>query len=347
MFVLQLMHHFFKRVVVTRVFCLVFLPLILSAKKNINGSAVNTCPDSAHYPKPDTGKKRVDRVTNREFNAIYQQNLRTSSAGQEFFDPHKTLLVADLSPNFVLINTPKLPFFFVADARVNIRLFASHGDPVKSPSYMPGGTLYFRTNNDYYNPGFLSLSYTHHSNGTEGPTLNPDGTVNIDSGKFTTNFYTLTYHTGKRTDRQDIIINRYDALGLELHSALFGLGYAHGLAGKYGFVRINGDWLYNIARASADPIDPDKKTFGNWQRIEFQFTYIADQVYDYSAADLKKRLNVTLNYYYQFPFMQNVSFLVGAGYRGQDPYNIFFRDSYPYVTIGFSSGLTFNMKSRQ
>jgi hypothetical protein len=341
------MHLFFKQVVAIPVSCLLLLPLTLRAKKKFTERALTLHPDSSRSPKPDTGKKRVNRVTNKEFNAIYQQNLRTSSAGQEFFDLHKTLLVADLSPNFVLINTPKLPFFFVADARVNIRLYASHGDPVRSPSYMPGGTLYFRTNNNYYNPGFLSVSYTHHSNGTEGPTLNPDGTVNVDSGKFTTNFYTLTYHFGKRTDKQDIIINRYDALGLELHSALFGLGYSHGLKGKYGFVRINGDWLYNIAKATEDPIDPDKKTFGNWQRIEFQFTYIADQVYDYSAADVKKRLNVTLNYYYQFPFMQNVSFLVGAGYRGQDPYNIFFRDSYPYITIGFSSGLTFNMKSKQ
>jgi hypothetical protein len=340
------MRFFIKQVVSVLVFYAVSTPLKLWAKPGSERPLCHIHSDSAKRFKPDTGTKRVHRVTNKEFNAIYEQNLRTSSAGQEFFDPNKTLLVADLSPNFVLINTPKLPFFFVADARVNLRLFASHGDPVKSPSYMPGGTLYFRANNDYYAPQFFSASYTHHSNGIEGPTLNPNGSVNVDSGKFTTNFYTLTYHFGKRTDVQDKIINRYDAIGLELHSALVGLGYAHGLAGKYGFVRINGDWLYNIARATPDPIDPDKKTFGNWQRFEFQFTYIADQVYNYSVIDLKKRLNVSLNYYYQFPFMQNVSFLVGAGYRGQDPYNIFFQSSYPYVTIGFSSGLTFNMKSR-
>ena len=139
-----------------------------------------------------------------------------SSAGQEFFDPNRTLLVADLAPNFIIFNTPKLPFFFVATARVNLRLFDSHGDPVKSPSYMPGGTLYFRINGDYYNPHFLSVAFSHESNGTEGPTLNPNGTINTDSGKFSTNYYVLTYNTGKRTDKGNLIINRYDALGVRL-----------------------------------------------------------------------------------------------------------------------------------
>jgi len=321
-------------------FCCFYLlsPGHLSAKNHLIAIADTSAPK-----KTDTGLIRARRITNREFNAAFQQNLAISSAGQEFFAPQKTLLVADLAPNFVLINTPKLPFFFVANARVNLRLFASHGDPVKSPSYMPGGTLYFRMNRDYYNPQFFSLSYTHHSNGIEGPTLNPNGTINTDSGKFTTNFYTLTYHTGKRTDINNLIINRYDAIGLELHGYLVGLGYAYPLKGKYGFVRVNGEWLYNIARATPDPVDPGKKVYGNWQRFDFQFTYIADKIYNYNSLDLKKRLNVSLKYYYQFPFMQNVSLLGGVGYRGQDDYNIFFQNSYAYATLGVAAGLSFNM----
>jgi hypothetical protein len=61
----------------------------------------------------------------------------------------------------------------------------------------------------------------------------------------------------------------------------------------------------------------------------------------YNAFNLKKRLNVSLKYYYQFPFMQNVSFIVGGGYRGQDDYNIYFEDSYAYVQFGIASGLNF------
>jgi len=319
-----------------------FFPCVLQAQ-----SFVKPAGDSSSVDGPAGGKILEHRYTNREFNEIFEQNLRTSFAGNEFFAPRATILVADLAANFVLINTPKLPFFFVANARVNLRLFAAHGDPVQSPSYMPGGTLYLRTNNDYYHPRFLSLAYTHHSNGVEGPTFNRNGTVNTDSGKFTTNFYTLTYHTGKRIDKPGLVVNRYDALGLELDGYLVGLGYIPALRGKYGFVRVNGEWLYNIAHAIADPADNNKKTFQNWQRIDFQFTYIADKYNNYSAADLKKRLNVYLKYYYQFPFMQNVSFLIGAGYRGQDEYNIFFNNSYAYLTFGFAEGLSFNMHPKE
>src|SRR5260221_1876368 len=146
---------------------------------------INSGTDTALLLQPDWGKTKTYR-TNKKFNEAYLQNLPPSTAGQEFFDPQRTLLVADLTANFVILNTAKLPVFFVASARVNLRLLADNGDPVKSPSYMPGGTIYFRINGDAYNPRFLSISYTHHSNGVRGPTLNPDGTFNTDSGKFTT-----------------------------------------------------------------------------------------------------------------------------------------------------------------
>jgi hypothetical protein len=180
---------------------------------------------------------RQKRITNREFNDIYTQNLKPATFGNEYGDPNKTLLTSDLVGNFVLVNSPKLPFFVVATPEISVRLLAAFGSPVKSPSYMPGLVVYFRVNNDIYNPKFFSVAYNHHSNGIEGPTANPNGTINVDSGKFTTNFYTFLYHTGHRTDGENLITNSYVAVGTELHAALIGLGYAHVLEGKYaGYV---------------------------------------------------------------------------------------------------------------
>lgn len=321
----------------------IFIAVLYLLCFNKTAAAYANSADSSSSHKTDS-IKTAGYLLNKKFNNIYTQNLRPATFGQEFFDPRKTLLVSDLAANFLLVSDPKIPVFFVATFRVNLRLFSAFGSPVKSPSYMPGGSLYFRLNNDVYRPRFFSVAYSHHSNGIEGPTLNPDGTFNTDSGKFTTNFYTFTYHIGKQTNKGNLLINQYDALGLELHSALLGLGYSHALKGKYGFVRVNGSWIYNISRATDDPTDEDrKKNFKNWQRLQFDFSYIADKYDDYSSIDLKKRLNVSLKYYYQFPFMENVSFLVGAGYRGQDELNIFFQDSYPYVMAGVAAGLSFGL----
>ncbi|MDN3550901.1 hypothetical protein [Mucilaginibacter aquaedulcis] len=282
------------------------------------------------------------RLINNAFDDIFVQNLRASEGGNDYFNKVKTLLTADLQPNFILFSTPKSRFFAVFTPRVKIRLLDSRGAPVKSPSFMPGLTVFYHLNDDTYKPKFLSFGYSHHSNGVRGPSLNPDGSFNRDSGKFTTNFYTLTYYTGKRVDKKDLIINRYDNVALEVHAGLFGLGASEGLKDHYGFIRVNGSRMYNFAKAYEDPLVKGKKTYKNWQQVRFDFTYIADKYDNYSAADIKKRLNVSLRYYYQFPFMPSAALMFGGGYRGQDDYNQFFEDSYGYITIGLASSLAFS-----
>jgi hypothetical protein len=317
----------------------------LSAGKSIAAEAVknsDTIIVQGTRIVQDTITSRIAwRLINRDFNDIYVQNLRSSFFGQEFFQPIKTQLVADVVANFVIYNTPKSRLFVNAFTRVKIRLMSTPGAPVKSPSYMPGIQLFYRLNHDVYNPQFLSGGYTHHSNGVRGPTLLPDGNFNVDSGKFSTNFYTLNYTVGKRTDTKDMIINQYKTIGIELHSGLFGKGAAQGLPGRYGWVRVNGTYMLNLARAYEDPIKKDARLFANWQRLQFDFTYIADKYENYKAFDFKKRLNVSLKYYYHLPFLRDVSVMAGGGYRGQDDYNISFQSSYGYGMIGLASGLSF------
>jgi hypothetical protein len=307
------------------------------------------CTASAQIDPPPTGahtdtvanKELATRIINQNFDNIYLQNARVATFGNEYGNPIPTQLVADLTGNFVLFATPKSRFAFIFNPRVKLRLLNTPGAPVKSPSYMPGGTLYFRVNRDDYRPSFLALSYSHHSNGVRGPTLNTNGTFNTDSGKFTTNFYTLAYTHGHRVDRTNTISNRYETLGLELHSGLFGLGYSEALKNNYGFVRLNGSWMYNLAKARADAIKPNSRTFNNWMRFQVDFMYIMDTYSTYNFTDVRKRLNISGTYYYQFPFMQNVALMAGGGYRGQDEYNIFFQNSYAYFTLGVAAGVSF------
>jgi len=307
---------------------------ILFSNKSIAQPNFNSLKDSS-----DTA--RSTRYINREFNNVYLQNARLSTFGNEYGNVLPTQLVADLVGNFVVFNTAKSHFSFIFNPRVKLRLLATQGAPVKSPSYMPGGTLYMRTNANYFKPSFLSLSYSHHSNGIRGPTLNPDLTFNRDSGKFTTNFYTLTYTHGKRVDKDNLIANQYKSLGLEVHAGLFNLGYSKALKDQYGFVRLNGSYLYNLTRAYTDEVDATKRTFNNWMRLQVDFQYILDKYNHYSIAQVNKRLNINAIYYYQFPFMKNVALMAGGGYRGQDDYNIFFQDSYGYFTVGLAAGVSF------
>ena len=280
---------------------------------------------------------------NSAFNQIYRENLPAAFYGNEYGNPTHDLLTADIIPNLVLLSSDHSRFFFVVTPRIQLRLLSQYHSPVKSPSYMPGGSLYTRLNNDDTHPKFLSLSYSHHSNGQEGPTLDTAGNFNLDNGKFTTNFYTLNYYFGNRhiSDVAATIQSAY--IGLEIHSGLFNTGYSRQLAGKYGFVRTNGSWFYDLMSDRHDHSDH----YLNHHRVRIDFSYIWDRLYDYPIGDLRKRLNVSVKYYYQFGFMENVALTVGGGYRGQDPYNIYFQSNYPFIAVGIASGVAFDMRKKR
>lgn len=287
----------------------------------------------------DTTQKQK---SNLAYDGIYRQNIAPGFFGNEYGNPIHDLLVADLNPNVVLFHSRNSRLFFLFSPRVKLRLLSAYHSPVKSPSYMPGGTLFFRFTDNTAKPKFLSIAYSHHSNGQEGPTLDATGNFNREDGKFTTNFYSLNYYFGKRMVNDTVSRSQYSFIGVELHTGLFNTGFSEQLTGKYGFVRANGSWMYDLMYDRHNTSD----MYQNHQRLQAQFTYILDQDYDYQITDLRKRLNISLKYYYQFGFMDNVAFTIGAGYRGQDDYNIYFQDSYTYVALGIAYGVSFDLQKK-
>jgi hypothetical protein len=80
-------------------------------------------------------------------------------------------------------------------------MFLERSVPVKTPSYMPRVTVY-----RFFHPeqslieksvaSYASLTVSHHSNGQAGPFRNADGTINHESGNFSTNFVDAAYVGG-------------------------------------------------------------------------------------------------------------------------------------------------------
>lgn len=314
----------------------IILPVLCCFYLTLNGLA-----QSRTVTLDSTTKKKQE--LNTAYNSVYRENLPATFFGNEYGMPDKTLLAADINPNIVLLSSSKSRFFFLFSPRVQLRLFSAYHSPVRSPSYMPGGTLFSRLNNDPSHPKFLSLGYSHHSNGQEGPTLDSTGNFNRTNGKFTTNFYTLNYYFGKRQVTENLAQIQSAFIGIEIHTGLFNTGFSKQLTGKYGFIRTNGSWFYDFMSDHSGTSDH----YSSHQRLWFDFTYILDKVYDYQITDATKRLNISVKYYYQFGFMQNVALMIGAGYRGQDPYNIYFQDNYPFVAIGIASGLAFDLHKKR
>ncbi|MEJ7779897.1 MAG: hypothetical protein WKF68_09905 [Daejeonella sp.] len=279
---------------------------------------------------------------NLSFNSIYRQNANSGFFGNEYGNKIRSTLVADVNPNVVLLSSKDSRFFALISPRVKLRLLDARKSPVRSPSYMPGAKVYFRIGDNVMRPDFFSLAYSHHSNGQDGPTLDSAGNFNRGEGKFTTNFYTLDYAIGKRKVNSATAQSHYSSIGIELHTGLFNKGYSKELDGNYGFVRINGSWNFDMLKGRSG-----NEKYDSHQRLHARFTYIADRYENYDLVNFRKRLNATIQYSYQFGFMDNVAFALGAGYRAQDDYNIYFEDSYSFVSVGIVYGVTFDLDKKR
>ncbi len=113
--------------------------------------------------------------------------------------PH-LIFEGSIAPPFFLVS-PSNNFAIVAIPKVVLRMYLERSVPVKTPSYMPRVTVY-----KFFHPeqslieksvaSYASLTVSHHSNGQADPFRNSDGTINHESGNFSTNFVEPAYVRG-------------------------------------------------------------------------------------------------------------------------------------------------------
>ena len=93
------------------------------------------------------------------------------------------ILSADIIPQFISASS-RLPFTIQLTARYKVRIFhndIAQGDsslPVRTPSFMPGATVYAPLGKVYegkLNINYVGLAFFHHSNGQDGNAFKSNG----------------------------------------------------------------------------------------------------------------------------------------------------------------------------
>jgi hypothetical protein len=124
----------------------------------------------------------------------------------------------------------------LVNPKVQLRMEGGESAPVKTPSFKPRITYFFWRNRDFVSERefrYYSVMLSHYSNGQSGNFYRPDGTVNTDSGNFSTNFFefagydisqirylpewkkvSVTWHPG--FNREDNLDDQYETLKVEL-----------------------------------------------------------------------------------------------------------------------------------
>ncbi len=266
---------------------------------------------------------------NTDFIQLYKENAALSyiSPRGELGAPGKFVINGRLTTTYMLLATEKLPIAFAVVPDFTVKVKEERSAAVRTPSFKLGGTLFVRLDRSVPDYKYASLTFTHHSNGQDGTALNPDGSINTNNGNFTTNYLTLAYHFG--TDFNKHKNSGYYSLnhkaGLEWHKWF---NYEKAMKDDYGFTRI----IYNCSLRSYHPEKED------W-RLNAEINYALNPMKEYELNAIKKRLNAELSFHYSFPFMNNAFLMMAAGYYGEDPYNIYYRDKYSYFRFGISSGI--------
>lgn len=254
--------------------------------------------------------------------------------------------------------------------------------PVRTPSYMPGASLLIpishsplkkarnytsagELDNGYRDLHYLGVSVFHHSNGQDGREINPDGQYNTYNGNFSTNFVEGAYHFNLRKRLRDV--SPFDCPNREYpvgYRDYFGkIGYEQhfssneALPGRYGRKRVNVSfgWLkvdnyrFSVGSKKIAGLRKDKMQVGQCYRKErnrFQFNLTANiDALDSGHGALHQRINVDFGYFKRI-LGGNTAAFVMAGYYGNDPYNVYFENSYPFLRAGLALGFfTFTNKT--
>ena len=267
-------------------------------------------------------------LCNKQYSDIYKENgdLSYISPRGELAGPVKYIINGRITRTYIILAVPELPVAFAMVPDFTVKVIDDKSSGVRTPNLKLGGTFYFRLSQSVKNYKYATLKFTHHSNGQDGEALNMDGTINTRTGNFSTNYLTVGYNFGNRTKPLNSIyytLNHYG--GFEWHKWF---NYEKALTHDYGFTKV----LYEF---SLRRYVQQKE---NW-RANIGLNYAVNAMTNYDAFAIKKRLNVEASFNYSFPFMNNVFLMAAAGYYGEDPYNIYYRNKYSYLRLGISTGL--------
>ncbi len=288
----------------------------------------------------------IRHQVNSDFNELYLQNSDISFVTFPYSQigmDNLTMLTANLVPHYFVF--PKQwRIGLTLTPQIRIRIWDARSYPIKTPSFIPHATMYFKLNLNKASYKYLSLRIAHHSNGQDGAPRNPDGTVNLRTGNFNTNYIEAAANFGSQLPEG----NHYYKLGLELHSGLLGILDEPAFRDQFGKIRINfrtsGTKYINLITTrlfKKRRNDPTIYKQELWRTV-FDGMVIIDKNVN---IEWYQRFNAELKVYRKIKNSPNTAWFFSAGYLGHDYYNVYFLHHYPIIRLGLAAGTGFLYKN--
>lgn len=251
--------------------------------------------------------------------------------GEGFGNIEPLVYEVSFAPTFYL-GVKQLPDWgFVFIPQILLRMYDQYSHPVRTPSYMPRGTLFYHFANAQTNKNdrFVFLTVGHHSNGQDGSFFQADSTtINTHDGSFASNYVAAGYEFVSENKRSFTPVN-----ALRLTSAYYFIVNPT-IRNMYGRLRLLADMESTLIL----PNEMKNIFSGTASRSKLsgtmQLGWIGLEMIDAKPFDFKRLIfNYTLSY--QPAFINDVS-LFTRFYYGQDYYNINLGRTLTTLQFGFS-----------
>ena len=242
-------------------------------------------------------------------------------------------------------------FMIELSSNIDIRIIPQFSGPVRTPSFMGGGRLYFLIGNNKEKilaTGFKKfhnfyLGYYHYSNGQDGATLTADTQIpaeflyineghalNVYNGSFGTNYVNFGYnyyfeHTaGSNAHWHNVNLDS------ELHTN----GVDPDLEGYFSRLKLGLNYSIISLKPSQDPIVECEE----FRRFKFHLEYRPLNTGLLPNHNFFSDISSSITYFFKLPLSNFTAWYLQAGYQGSDDYNIFLEDKNVYFQIGIATG---------
>ncbi|MCF6364852.1 MAG: hypothetical protein L3J35_01490 [Bacteroidales bacterium] len=232
----------------------------------------------------------------------------------------------NLIPNFTIRTNKDARLVGVLTPQVIIRMYQEESFPVKTPSYIPQITMYYKICRENKNSTVFAR-LAHHSNGQDGDFYLEDGLINLQSGDFSTQYFELGlirsfYNT-------DFNASQFFRTSFQKH--FFEIeNLQNGIFSKY---RWNNS--FSVFKIRQDKTEFAKKKAGF--SIKLNADWMFGDIYTWSNKSID-RLNIGLTAFYAPRFLEDIGLFVEL-YHGQDYYNIYFNQQLNVIRFGIMTEL--------
>jgi len=227
---------------------------------------------------------------------------------------------ANLNPDFYIRTSKNARLMGVLTPQIIIRMYQEESFPVRTPSYMPQITAYYRFSSlEKLNTFSSFVKIAHHSNGQDGDFCLADGEINTKTGNFSTNyteFGVIKTNYNKRFDAY-----QFFSTSFQIH---FKDITADELIGRYSLYRWNTQ--FSVFKKSKKNIKKSSIS------LKGKTTWMFDDINNWYFFSLN-RLNLTFTFFYHPKFLEDIGFFASI-YHGMDYYNIYFNHQITVLRFG-------------